>query len=77
MEEAAERKRLAAGGPEPTSHEKELMRELRVLELSRTRVVQQIAEAKHEGYRQIMTNALADLDQKIAGIQQQLSSQPG
>jgi len=74
MEEAAERKRFAAGGPEPAPEEKDLMRELRVLQLSRIRVVQQIADATHEGYRKMMAKALADLDQKIVEMERRLNS---
>jgi hypothetical protein len=75
MEDAAERKR-ASTAQEISAHEQELLREVRVLRLSRTRVLHQIEEATHEGYREIMSRALADLDQRLAELEQRLSLPP-
>jgi hypothetical protein len=75
MEEAAERKRASTAQEIPAG-EQELLRELRVLRLSRTRVIHQIEEATHAGYREIMSRALADLDQRLAQLEQRLSLPP-
>jgi hypothetical protein len=75
IEEAEERKRVSRG-TELAAHQKELLRDLRVLQLSRTRVLQQIADATREGYREMMSRALADLDQKIADMEKRLNLPP-
>lgn len=72
MEEAADRKK-ASVGRELAAHEKELLRDLRVLQLSRTRILQQISEATREGYKIILGRALADQDQKIAELEARLN----
>ena len=76
MEEAEDRKK-ASVGRELAAHEKDLLRELRVLQLSRTRILQQISEATHEGYKVMMGRGLADQDQKIAELENRLNSQAG
>jgi hypothetical protein len=76
MEEAEDRKKASAGR-ELAAHEKELLRDLRVLQLSRTRILQQISEAIHEGYKVMMRRALADQDQKIAELETRLNSPAG
>jgi hypothetical protein len=75
MEEAAERKRASTAQEIPV-REQELLRELRVLQLSRTRVIHQIEEATHAGYREIMSRALADLDQRLAQLEKRLTLPP-
>jgi len=76
MEEAAERK-LATAGRELAAVEKELLRELRVLQLSRTRVLQQISDASSDRYREMMSGALADLDEKVAEMEKKISGGVG
>jgi hypothetical protein len=76
MEEAEDRKR-ASEGRELAAHEQELLREKRLLLLSRTRVLHQIEEATHAGYREILGRALADLDKKLAELETRLSLPPG
>jgi hypothetical protein len=39
-------------------------------------VIHQIEEATHAGYREIMSRALADLDQRLAQLEQRLSLPP-
>jgi len=73
MEEAEDRRRASAGR-ELAAHEKELLRDLRVLQLSRIRILQQISDATHEGYRVMMRQALADQDQKIAELEKLINS---
>ena len=73
MEEAEDRKK-ASVGRELAAHEKELLRDLRVLQLSRTRILQQISEATREGYKVMMRQALADQDRKIAELEARLNS---
>jgi hypothetical protein len=75
MEEAAERKRVSAAQEIPV-REQELLRELRVLQLSRTRVIHQIEEATHAGYKEIMSRALAELDERLAQLEKRLSFPP-
>ncbi len=75
IEEAEERKKASAGR-ELAAHEKELLREMRVLQLSRTRILQQMAEATREGYKQILAQALADQDRKIEELEKRLSLPP-
>ena len=76
IEEAEDRKK-ASVGRELAAHEKELLRDLRVLQLSRTRILQQISEATREGYRVILGRALADQDQKISELETRLNSPAG
>ena len=75
IEEAEERKRLLRG-KEYTAEQKRLLRELRVLQLSRTRVLQQISEATHDRYREMLRCALADVDRKISEMEGRLSVRP-
>ena len=72
MEEAQERK-LASAGRELAAHEKELLRDLRVLQLSRTRVLQQISDSSSDRYREMMSRALADLDGKVSAMESRIS----
>ncbi len=76
IEEAEDRKK-ASDGRELAAHEKELLRDLRVLQLSRTRILQQISEATREGYKVILGRALADQDQKISELETRLNSPTG
>ena len=76
MEEAEDRKK-ASVGRELAAHEKELLRDLRVLQLSRTRILQQISEASHEGYKAILQRALADQDHKVTELETRLNSPSG
>ncbi|MEO8126756.1 MAG: hypothetical protein ABI822_06665 [Bryobacteraceae bacterium] len=76
MEEAEDR-RKAFAGRELAAHEKELLRDLRVLQLSRTRILQQISDATREGYRIMLQQALADQDQKIAALEEQVNLPTG
>jgi hypothetical protein len=76
MEEAEERKK-ASVGRELAAYEKELLRELRVLQLSRTRILQQISDATREGYKEMMGRALEDQNQKIAELEAKLNLPPG
>ena len=73
MEEAEDRRRASAGR-ELAAHERELLRDLRVLQLSRIRILQQISDATREGYRVMMRQALADQDQKIAELEKLINS---
>ena len=72
--EEAEERRKASAGRELAAHEKELLRDLRVLQLSRTRILQQISDATREGYKVMMRVALADQDQKIEELEKRLNS---
>lgn len=75
--EEAEERRKASHGRELAAHEKELLRDLRVLQLSRTRILQQISDATREGYKVMMRVALADQDQKIEELEKRLSASAG
>jgi hypothetical protein len=50
-----------------------LERERDSIELSRTRVRQDMASATHEGYRQMLQRSLEHLDRKIAAVDDCLS----
>ena len=66
--EAAEMR--SAGGREPQLSAEELRRqqEHESLELSRTRVLQDLAAAKNPKYRELLERSLRYLDEKIAGL---------
>ncbi len=62
------REGLSAPGATLTDDKKKQRRELEGLALSRTRVLQQIENATHDGYRDSLKQALGELDRKIAAL---------
>ena len=67
MEDAADRKRLAAAS-EMQAAEVALQRERESVELSRTRVLQDLAAAENPNYRKMLERSLAFLDEKLAAL---------
>jgi hypothetical protein len=46
----------------------ETVRKRQSLSLSRTRILQEMEQSRNPRYQKILTDALADLDQKLAGL---------
>ncbi len=54
--------------PRQSAEEKSKQRERQGLSLSRARIAQQLASATNSTHRQMLEQALADLDQKLARL---------
>jgi hypothetical protein len=67
MEAAASRKSQSQE-QQLTIEEARMLRERESLQLSRTRVLQDIDAATHDGYRAMLERSLLFLDQKIAAL---------
>ncbi|MGH9396659.1 MAG: hypothetical protein ACRD18_07385 [Terriglobia bacterium] len=69
---AEEQIALAASGREPAAHlteeQRHRLRERESLELSRTRVMRDLAAATHARHRALLEAALKHLDEKIAAL---------
>ena len=66
--EAAEARASQARRPQLSPEELRVERERESLELSRTRVRQDLAEAKNPKYRELLERSLRYLDEKIAAL---------
>jgi hypothetical protein len=66
--EAAETRAAHAPQPQLSGDELRVERERESLELSRTRVMQDLAAAKNPKYREILERSLRYLDEKIAAL---------
>ncbi len=66
--EAAETRASRNQQPQLSPDELRIERERESLELSRTRVLQDLAEAKNPKYRELLERSLHFLDEKIAGL---------
>lgn len=66
--EAAERRASEAQGRQLSAEELRIEKERESLELSRTRVMQDLAGAKNPKYREMLERSLRFLDEKIAGL---------
>ena len=66
--EAARSRRSCAPKPLQSAEEANRLRERESLELSRTRVLQDIESATHAGYRVMLERSLEFLNQKIAAL---------
>lgn len=55
-------------GPAPTREEAEILRKKEGLLLSRTRVLQDLANARNERYRTILRDALSQLEQDLEAL---------
>jgi len=64
QEDAARRRK-----PAPTRADAELQRKKEGLLLSRTRVQQDLAHARNEGYRKILRDALSKLEEDLAALE--------
>jgi len=51
-----------------TAEEKALRQQLEALQLSRKRILQQLEAAQNPRHRQVLENALADLDSRLARL---------
>lgn len=67
MEEAESRASLKAA-PQLSPDQLRMQREGESLELSRTRVLQDLAAATNPKYRELLSRSLRYLDEKIAGL---------
>jgi hypothetical protein len=66
--EAAESRASAATAPQLTPDQIRMERERESLELSRTRVLQDLATAVNPKYRELLSRSLRFLDEKIAEL---------
>jgi hypothetical protein len=66
--ESAESRRDKKPAEILSPEQQEILRERGLLELSRVRLQYQIKECTHLRYRQILTRALEDVDQKLAAL---------
>ena len=66
--EAAEMRNPRDRQPQPNVEQVRLERERESLELSRTRVLQDLAAAKNPKYRELLERSLRFLDEKIAAL---------
>lgn len=67
IETAESRKSLAHAAP-MTTDEIRILRERESLELSRTRVLRDLAEATHPRYREQLRSALKHLDERLSAL---------
>jgi molecular chaperone GrpE (heat shock protein) len=67
IEDAADRKKLAAAN-QMKAAEIAIQRERESVELSRTRVLQDLAAAENPNYRKMLERSLAFLDEKLAAL---------
>lgn len=68
MEAAAESHRLQADSPRFSPDDLKVVRERESLELSRTRVLQDIEQSTNPGYRLMLERSLQFLDEKLAAL---------
>lgn len=68
--EAAEARAAESRAPRLSSAQIQMQRELDSLELSRTRVLQDLASARNPKYREVLERSLSYLDSKIAALKQ-------
>jgi molecular chaperone GrpE (heat shock protein) len=66
--EAAEARASQSRQPQLSAEKLRLQRERESLELSRTRVLQDLAAAKNPKYRELLERSLRYLDEKLAGL---------
>jgi hypothetical protein len=66
--EAAEARAAQSREPRLNPEELRVQRERESLELSRTRVLQDLAAAKNPKYRELLGRSLRYLDEKLAGL---------
>ena len=66
--EAAEARHLHSKGHELSAEELKIVRERESLELSRTRVLQDIASSENPRYKELMARSLQYLDEKLAEL---------
>jgi hypothetical protein len=66
--ESAEQQRHRSSGPQPSPEQAARARERASLELSRKRVLADIAAARHPRHRETLEAALKFLDDKIANL---------
>lgn len=66
--EAAEARAAQSRAPQISPAQLQIQRELESLELSRTRVLQDLAAAHNPKYREILQRSLNYLDEKIAAL---------
>ncbi|HZS03428.1 MAG TPA: hypothetical protein VFD58_01015 [Blastocatellia bacterium] len=72
--EEAKRSRRDDGRDDLSPAALELRQRLETLRLSRSRVIEQMARARSEAHRQMLSRSLAEIDRQLAELNRPLSS---
>ncbi len=66
--EEGEARQQEARKPAPTPEQRKLKEQLELLKLSRSRLLQQLEDARHPAHRDVLLNGLKAVEKEIEGV---------